>query len=430
MKRSLLHFAYIGAIALIGSVGFSACSDDLNEPSNAKVTEVSSNVTGVPVNFVFNVSTTPASTRMNAETVQAVGTSFRGINSGRLVAYKFDSGDGKIVTNPGDGTSGTQKYEEILGEFSSLMSPVATGYDNTANSNRVLEVSLPQGTNTMLFYGVAPHDATAKVQGSIERYHASEAVHTMELRYTKRLSDATSYQRFLQVGDMIAAIMTGFADMGFKSDALNTADKDLYFWWDETTNRTTDALVVGWKPDGTTYSDTESYKDYERFYKSPQRKEGSSPTVKWVARHMTSGDLDAAEDENMKNTRVGTDASTNPEPGNVLNHSYKLYRSNVTWKAYGLWVNGTNTSDSSLDEEDKYPNETGLSALGKILGQAYNLLMTKDVKELRSSSSAATLNLVKDLYQVIEKVANADPTTLKELVAVNFARRLSERIKL
>lgn len=429
MKRSLLHFAYIGAIALIGSVGFSACSDDLNEPSNAKVTEVSSNVTGVPVNFVFNVSTTPASTRMNAETVQALGTSFRGINSGRLVAYKLDSGDGKIVTNPGDGTSGTQKYEQVLAEFSSLMSPVATGYDNTANSNRVLEVSLPQGTNTMLFYGVAPHDATARIQGSIERYNTSQDVHTMELRYTKRLSDATSYERFLQVGDMIAAIMTGFADMGFKSNALNTADKDLYFWWDTTTNQPADALVVGWRPASTTYTDADSYKDYERFFNSPQSTAGSAP-AKWVARHMTSGDLDAAEDENMKNTRVGTDASTNPEPGNVLGHNYMLYRSNVTWKAYGLWVKKINTNDPSLPAEDRYPNETGLSSLGTILGQAYNLLMEKDVKELRSSSSAATLNLVKDLYQVIEKVANAVPTTLKEFVAVRFAKRLNERIKL
>ena len=68
MKRKSFKFALLGAIALMGSVGFSACSDDLDDSgtgSGAVKDEVS-----IPVNFVFNVSTSQATTRMSAANTQ------------------------------------------------------------------------------------------------------------------------------------------------------------------------------------------------------------------------------------------------------------------------------------------------------------------------------------------------------------------------
>lgn len=430
MKKNLLHLAYVGAIALVGSVCFSACSDDKDDPGSgsSQGTEVSKNVGGVPVNFVFNVSTAPATTRMNADAVQATGTSFRGINKARLAAFKL-SADGKIVTNPGDGTSSTEKPEKIFAEFTSLMSAVESGYDNTANSHRVLELTLPQGANTMLFYGTAPNGGNYRQHGKIDHTHGTDEIKDMMLSYSQRIS-GTDYNRFKQVGSVIAAIMTGFADMGFKSNALDTKDRDLYFWWDTTTDKPEDALVVGWRP-STTLSmagTANSFKDYELFYKSSQRTTTTPSPEEWVAQHMTSGTLDAEETTTMKNTRTGTDTSTTPETGNVSGHVYKLYRSDVTWKAYGLWAKGTDTSAAS-STEDQYPNEASLSALGTILGNAYNSFISKDPKELRAASSDATLYTVKDLYQVIEKVEKALPTTMKEFVATEFAKRLAERIR-
>ena len=427
MRKSLLQFAYMGAIALVGSVCFSACSDDLNDPEKSNnLKEAVTDIGGVPVNFVFNVSTSAADTRMDASTVQVDG-KFRGISNARLIAYHLSS-DGNIITKPGLG-SGKEEPLKIFPEFASLV-PASDTY---TTSTRILELSMPPSTNSLLFYGRAPHSGNNLRSGKIDTYHSpDDDMSKFTMGYSQRISGA-NYSKFLQVGNMFAGIMTGFMDVGFKSNSINTADRDLYFWWDTTTNQPEDALVVGWRPSTTARmaGTDNSYKDYECFYGSSQRTD-DSPVEEWVAKHITSQLLDAEETATRRNTRTGTDASDSPAKGNVKNHIYQLYRSNVTWKAYGLWKRGIDTNRAGIAEADKYPYEPSLSELGRKLGDAYNNMMktTENIKELRAASSDAVLSTVKDLYQVISKIASAEPTDIREFVATKFAERLQSRIQL
>ena len=149
MRKGLLQLAYMGAIALVGSVCFSACSDDKNDPSynENEVTEVKE---AIPVQLVLSVSTgNQATTRMTAANVQA-DNSFRGINDAHFYTFA-QANDGKHLPAAATATN--------LIDFSMLYSQGAIS-DNTNTSNRILEMALPIGSNTVVFYAKAPHTAT------------------------------------------------------------------------------------------------------------------------------------------------------------------------------------------------------------------------------------------------------------------------------
>ena len=99
MKKNF-YLALMGAIALTGAVGLTACTSE-DDAVEAKVNPGYNPETGeVPVNFVFNVSTeSRGTTRMSPATVQVSDGSFRGIQNAILLSYKLAS-DGSYVTNP------------------------------------------------------------------------------------------------------------------------------------------------------------------------------------------------------------------------------------------------------------------------------------------------------------------------------------------
>ena len=150
MKKNFVY-ALIGAIALTGATGFTSCTDedvvDVNPGYNPETGEV-------PVSFVFNVATgnTPT-TRMSQADVQATSTDvFRGMEVSHLMSYRLTE-DGKYVT-----TADEAHKQYGLGP---ILGAGAVGPDSKTKSHRILELSLPVGTNTLMFWGKAARGTTS-----------------------------------------------------------------------------------------------------------------------------------------------------------------------------------------------------------------------------------------------------------------------------
>lgn len=159
--KKYFNYALAGAIALTGAVGISSCSEkndlaDVNPRYNETTGEV-------PVNFVFNVETgTQGTTRMAASTVQIGTGTFRGIREAELYTYKLTD-DGSHVS------AGTETANKVY-DLNELIGTGQLNGDGTDVSRRVLEMSLPTGTNTIMFWGRA-------MQGAVGTGKTAEAVY-------------------------------------------------------------------------------------------------------------------------------------------------------------------------------------------------------------------------------------------------------------
>ena len=145
--RKLMNFAYVGAIALLSAGFFVACSssdETVQEPSpnyNPENNEVYTQ-------FVFNVASgSQSSMRQTSAATQASSSlsanDFRGIDNSHIMCFK-QAADG----NPLSAAATAEKSFD-------MSRIVAAGTLDNNNSRRVLEMSLPLNTNTMLFYGKA-----------------------------------------------------------------------------------------------------------------------------------------------------------------------------------------------------------------------------------------------------------------------------------
>ena len=152
--KKVLNFALIGAIALTGATMFTGCSSgdeavvENNNPNYDPDTQT------VYAQFVFNVSTgNQATTRQSSAATQATTSeTFRGINNAALFTYKL-ADDGKHLA-----------AAAVANKFIDLGTPLASGTITADNSHRVLEMSLPINTNTMLFYGKAPEGTASSAE--------------------------------------------------------------------------------------------------------------------------------------------------------------------------------------------------------------------------------------------------------------------------
>ncbi len=224
--KNFKFLALLGVIALAGSMSFTSCSsdDDLGNTPSAKLTG-----DDVPVNLVLNVATNnSASTRMTASSVQAdLNQSFRGIDNATLMAYKMSS-DGNHVK---EATSA----EKVYGFGQIMAAGYLTSSDNeNSSSNRILELSLPTATNTLLFYGKAIKSGSDDTEGKIE-YKVDEDgdISNNSFKLVSRLHDEDGFNN---AQALIAAVFT----------YLNTAGlNDATVQWDHNTQGdTSDDITV------------------------------------------------------------------------------------------------------------------------------------------------------------------------------------------
>jgi len=205
--KKYFNFAFVSAIALVGAGTFTACSSDsgiIADDSN--VSEKYNPATGeVNVDFVMNISSGSGNTRQSAANTQATtAAEFRGINNALLATFKQDN-DGKWITTAATADK-TYNMGEILG--SGALDPDGTG--STPKSRRVMELALPTGTNTLMFWGKAIKNGTDKAQGSIS-YTVNKDLSTTSFTLSKRIPE-TSVAAFTQYKNLIAAVMTKLVD--------------------------------------------------------------------------------------------------------------------------------------------------------------------------------------------------------------------------
>lgn len=160
-------YAYMGAIALVGAVGFTACSsdDDLTAPQNPTFDGES-----VKTQFAINIPYAGGKdTRMSDEIVQGqTDPVFRGMTNIRLVPFDLTTtptGASKPVVA---GT--TLTYNGItLGDIAAATDDgVTTGLTQTGNAHVYKDVDIRVGVNAFLLYGEAKEKSSDnKVNGAL-----------------------------------------------------------------------------------------------------------------------------------------------------------------------------------------------------------------------------------------------------------------------
>ena len=237
--KKYFKYAYVGAIALLGAGGFTACSSDdalveVDQPQ-AQVVEDSplyDPVTGlVRSQFVLNIAS-KAQTRSAGTTVQADGENFRGIDNTFLFAFKT-SGKG-FVDATFAAAAAANRYD--LGTVAA-----ANSLDNDgSNSHRILELAMPTGTDAMLFYGKAIKSSTDKDEevGKVTYSVSGSTATGFHFDLNNRVGgNATRYEHTAQV---LAAIMTKIVN----ASGTYTVVKDDYPSWPGSDG---DVLTSTWK---------------------------------------------------------------------------------------------------------------------------------------------------------------------------------------
>lgn len=164
--KKYFNFAFLGAIAFVGTFGFTACSSsDDTVAENLKVEDspyYNPQTGEVTVDFVFNVETgAEKTTRMSPSAVQIGTNTFRGIQDAQLFTYKLASNGGHV-------SAGTETADKTY-DFNELVAAGGLNSTGTDVSRRVLEMSLPTGTNTLMFWGRAMQGSvpTGKTAGAV-----------------------------------------------------------------------------------------------------------------------------------------------------------------------------------------------------------------------------------------------------------------------
>ena len=420
MKKVFFH-ALLGAIALTGTVGFSSCSErDVENVSQER--DRTRDDIDVPVNFVFNIGigsnnsgNAPELTRMSANTVQAGGDNFRGILEARVLAYMLKDADG----NPLDGrhVNGTEKALRMFN-----LSQIA-GADELSkdNSTRVIEVSLPNGTNSLMFYGRAPKDEdvadpkqTHKEQGYIKAVIAEDNTADMtKFMLMPRISqyvldengdptaeETEDFKRWTQVRSVISTVLTRVAKNGLAIHHYpDGSDRDRRFrlWWPD--------HVENYNLNGPSYT-----------------ADGTNTVLTADNSNIAEiGEGTADLDVKLSNgTKVGEyKAATKRLTTNLDSFEFSLVT--VAWKEYGEKYLNPNQATAHLSAD------YNLSPLEEILGKAYVSFTTMKEGEIRAGSALAVTRVVQDLWTVTNKVLYATPTYLQEAIAQGMAMRLHTR---
>ncbi|MEE3465387.1 MAG: hypothetical protein VZQ48_01415 [Candidatus Cryptobacteroides sp.] len=202
MKKTM-YFVLFAAL----TVGLMSCKREELAQDNAK-----DEVKEVTTKFVFNIATNTA-TKQSADAVQVTENSaspavFRGLEKATLLTYSLEDSEhiptnGKILAE--DATA-DKAYD--------LSNLISSGGVSAESSHRVIEMSLPLKTNTLLLYGKAPEGTSpaAGVEnwdyyGHMDTYSVSKDAGSANFVIGKRLKDAEA-DDYHMVEKVIAGILT------------------------------------------------------------------------------------------------------------------------------------------------------------------------------------------------------------------------------
>lgn len=192
MKKNF-KYAWLGAIALTGAMGFTACSSDNDVVAEKDVNPTYNPETNsVTTQFVLNVAGGEMqSTRQSSAIVQK-NNNFRGIQNARLIAlttnHDYSATNPTYWLAPFDGTSTAQKSYD-LGTLYGTNAVNNNGENNAQNSShRVVELTLPLKTNAMLVYGRAIQAGNTEENGKVN-YNVSETPQNTTFSLVSRIGE-------------------------------------------------------------------------------------------------------------------------------------------------------------------------------------------------------------------------------------------------
>lgn len=201
MKRHFI-FSVMSAVTLMGLTAVTSCSSSSDEVKNVNPGYDPANGE-VPVNFVFNVGmNTAANTRQGEDATQAATSvaadKFRGIIGAHIMCFK-QADNGQFLATP---ATAAKDFD---------MAQVAVpGTLSSTESRRVLEMSLPLKTNTIVFYGKAAGSTNKNEHGHLDDtdgYGVNKDLTQTSFHLGKRLTDAQKTV-FTQTQSLLAAVMT------------------------------------------------------------------------------------------------------------------------------------------------------------------------------------------------------------------------------
>ena len=372
MKRLLLYF---GAVALLSMASCQRENDKVvDNPNYDPDTET------VKTEFVLNVSAnTGEQTKTSAEFVQENGV-FLGMDAAHLLTYSLP-----YVSQDSE-NSGHFFYTTVYNN-----EPVAATRDynlgslfpvnsvTTSKASRTIELTLPLGTNAVMLYGKANKTYSDDLQGSISMSGDPKDLRTLRYSLNTRLKSQNAFD---------AGAFTF-------SRILNYL------------------LVAG------------LVNEYEGFWNNPTGIEDKSFAF-WFPIPGAGVELPALATVADGETRV------------VDNVTYICHKGQVSWRQLGRMVeyDKDDIQDSQSSQVAASFNNTPftLAALCEVLGEAYYELTYirekgTSMKELRAGSAQSLLRTMMDLYSVVDRCANAEPTVWEEQAAKLLAQEIKERME-
>ena len=212
--RNFIKVSIVGAIAL-ASV---ACNTKEALRDNAVNPNYDPQTKEVTTQFVISVNTSTPQTKMKPDAVQQAS-NFRGIDNGHVLLFKSYNGTTslKYVLDP------SLKAEKDY-PFATLMSSgdITASANKTTSSNRILQMSVPTGVNSVMVYGIAPKEGAHNAEGHMD-YVVSDTPSNTAFTLARRIGDTdadiTAYD---QTGALMAYVLNRILDS--QCAALTTAD--------------------------------------------------------------------------------------------------------------------------------------------------------------------------------------------------------------
>lgn len=241
--KKIKFFALMGAIALTGAIGFTACSssEDAVAEDNPNYNPETKEVT---TQFVFNVSAANAGkTRMTSANTQASTSElFRGIENAQLFAYKLGTGGSRVTT----GYEASAKTYN-LGNILSPGQLVPEGTGTTTKSKRIIELALPTETTSLMFWGKAPQSGTdpdnaqGKITFNASSSNISDHAFSLVPRVASGSAAATKLQHYENIiikllNDVVKANYTAAVDGCVWSESSENGDD----------SKNTTAINISW----------------------------------------------------------------------------------------------------------------------------------------------------------------------------------------
>lgn len=391
--------------AVVALTGLWACQREKEMASVNPTYDADANT--VKAEFVLNIATpaTGSETKTTAEFAQTgTNPTFLGMEAVHLLAYNLGGRNFYYVPSEryteGEGEAAVEKIRKFpaLRDFD-LGTLLDAGDVTTQKASRSVQLALPLGTNAMVLYGKAKKTASSDLQGAVTLSGNVNDLSTIKFSLVPRLSSQDAFEgaTFVFTRCLNYLMSTGMVDeVNFWQNATGNVDRSYAFWWP--IDEGTPAFKVGTATGEYTKSlDTDGSFIYTE--------------------NVTSGDPKV-----LKNGATSTGGD------------YVFHCGQLSWKQLGKMYDYMYDGNGSTMPSSVTKPSMSLPPLGETLGSAYSAITTikqsGDYKELRSGSSGSILRMMDDLYTVVNKVANAQPTGWEEqvvkLLGIEIQRRINQ----